>query len=303
MAARSKKKALGNRRRINAAAKKVRRRLSLRALPSVGQGSDRRAPFLSIVRAPVHATSPPTMGEVLSVATYNVHRWMGLTGRSKPDASRACRVIAELDVDIVALQEVLLPVDAPNPLAALCDALDLHLAFAATRVHKKGQLGNAILSRFPIAAASVLDISHSRLERRGALGAQFDDGRGGSVGVVATHLSLVDRTRERQVESLLAHAHFQSGPAVLLGDMNAWRRCKATRALNDELEARDNRSWPASYPSSRPVLALDRVYAHDATLLEVHAHDTEAARKASDHLPIIAYVECPASSAKRRGPA
>ena len=297
-----KKKAFGNRRRINAAAKKVRRHLSLRAIPSVGQVSDRRAPFLSTLRAPLRATSLPTMGEVLSVATYNVHRWMGLTGRSKPDPSRACRVIAELDVDIVALQEVLLPVDAPNPLAALCDALDLHFVFAATRVHKKGQLGNAILSRFPIAAASVLDISHSRIERRGALGAQFDDGRGGSFGVVATHLSLVDRTRERQVKSLLAHAHFQSGPAVLLGDMNAWRRCKATRTLNDELEAHHNRDWPASYPSSRPVLALDRVYAHDAKLLEVHAHETEASRKASDHLPIIAYVECAVAAVSQRRP-
>lgn len=301
MASRSKKKTFGNRRRIDTAARKARRRLSLRAIPSVGPLSDRKAPFLSILRAPVHATSLPTMGEVLSVATYNVHRWMGVTGRRKPDPPRVCRVIAELDVDIVALQEVLLPIDAPNPLGALCDALDLHLVFAATRVHKKGQLGNAILSRFPIAAASVLDISHSRIERRGALGAQFDDGQGGTFGVVATHLSLVDRTRKRQVESLLAHGHFQSGPAVLLGDMNAWRRCKATRTLNDELEAHHNPDWPASYPSGRPMLALDRIYAYDAKLLEVYAHATEAARTASDHLPIIAYVEFAAAAKRAAG--
>ena len=49
----------------------------------------------------------------------------------------------------------------------LCEGLGLHLAFAATRMHKRGELGNAILSRFPISAISVLDISLSRIERRG----------------------------------------------------------------------------------------------------------------------------------------
>ena len=300
MARGTEKKTSAGRRRIDAVARKARSKISLRAIPDVIQASVRETPFLSILRTPRRGNSPLSMGEVLSVSTYNVHRWMGVTGRSKPDSSRACFVIGELDVDIIALQEVLLPTDGPNPLDAVCDALGLHLVFAATRVHKKGQLGNAILSRFPIAAASVLDISHSRIERRGALGVQLGDTRTGGFGVVATHLSLVDRTRERQVESLLAHTQFHSGPSVLLGDMNAWRRCKATRTLNEELEAHHNRHWPASFPSARPVLALDRVYANNAKLLEVHAHDTQAARRASDHLPIIAYVEVTSGASSRR---
>ena len=202
-------------------------------------------------------------------------------------------VISELDADVIALQEVLRPAHTRDPLEALCDDLGLHVAFAVTRVHKRGQLGNAILSRLPITAASVLDISHSRIERRGALGARFSDGMGRSLGVVATHLSLVDRTRERQVKSLLSHPQFESGPSVLLGDMNAWRRSKAIQTLDAELSAHKNSDWPASYPSARPVLALDRVYVRGAKVLEVHAHDTAAARRASDHLPVIAHIEIP----------
>jgi endonuclease/exonuclease/phosphatase family metal-dependent hydrolase len=231
------------------------------------------------------------MGREIRVATYNVHRWTGINGRAKPDAARAAFVISEIDADVIALQEVLRPFTGEDPLEMLSDALGLHLAFAATRDHKRGQLGNAILSRFPVAGLSVIDISHSRIERRGALCAQFV-GREGerALSVVATHLSLVDRTRHRQVQSLLENPQLRSGATVLLGDMNAWRRCKASRELDDNLEAHHNRIWPASFPAPRPVLSLDRVYALGADVVDVHAHDSPAARRASDHLPIVARV-------------
>ena len=229
------------------------------------------------------------MSTEIKVATYNVHRWQGINGRSKPDPARAGYVISELDADVIALQEVLRPDESgPNgegdPLERLADALGMHLAFAVTRQHRRGALGNAILSRFPIAGLSVLDISHSRIERRGALAAQFH-AEGGMVGIIATHLSLVDRTRRRQVKALLDHPQLQSGAAVLLGDMNAWRKCKATRELD---EMHNNLEWPASFPSARPVLALDRVYARGADVLEVSSHSTPASRRASDHLPVVA---------------
>jgi endonuclease/exonuclease/phosphatase family metal-dependent hydrolase len=231
------------------------------------------------------------MEREIRVATYNVHRWSGLNGRGVPDPARAAFVISELDAEIIALQEVLRPFSGEDPLELLSDALGLHLAFAVTRQHRRGQLGNAILSRFPIEGLSVLDISHSRIERRGALCAQF---RGGSetphVSIIATHLSLVDRTRHRQVQSLLGHPQLASGAAILLGDMNAWRRCKASRELDETLERHHNHAWPASFPAPRPVLALDRVYARGATVTGVEAHESAAARRASDHLPVIARV-------------
>jgi len=231
------------------------------------------------------------MGTEIRVATYNVHRWSGLNGRKAPDGARAAAVISELDADVVALQEVLRPVRGEDPLELLAESLGFYLAFAVTRQHRRGQLGNAILSRFPIEGLSVLDLSHSRIERRGALCAQFTAGESDvQVSVLATHLSLVDRTRHRQVQSLLEHPQFASGAAILLGDMNAWRRCKASRELDETLERHHNRAWPASFPAPRPVLALDRVYARGATVVEVKAHKSRAARRASDHLPVVAAV-------------
>jgi len=253
---------------------------------------------LCLVRAPDPPISSPGMTDLLRVATYNVHRWTGLNGRAEPDPARACFVISELDADVIALQEVLRPFEADDPLEKLADALGLHLAFATTRVHRLGDLGNAILSRWPIASVSKLELPASRIERRAAVMARFD-GVGASLGIVATHLSLVDRTRHRQVRELLEHPHLSSGPAILLGDMNAWRRCKATRALEGALTGHHNLDWPASFPAAAPVLALDRVYARGARVVGVHAHVTPAARRASDHLPVIAEIELKPAAAIR----
>lgn len=232
------------------------------------------------------------LGQEVSIATYNVHRWTGVNGRGPTDPARAGFVISELDADVIALQEVLRPYDTEDPLVALCSALGLHFVYATTRVHKRGEQGNAILSRFPIETCSVLDISYSRIEKRGVLAAQFGDSER-SLSVIATHLSLVDRTRERQVQSLLQHPELNTGPSVLLGDMNAWRKCKATRRLDDEFSRHHNHKWPASFPAPRPVLALDRIYSMNAEVKEVYAHSTPSSRRASDHLPIVARVQIP----------
>lgn len=258
-------------------------------------------PHLCFVMSPRRPIRPSVMRDNLRIATYNVHRWQGGNGRSVPDVARAGYVISELDADVIALQEVLRPFPSTSlsgafdarggedPLGRLCDELELHLAFAVTRQHRLGQLGNAILSRYPITAISVLDISYSRIERRGALAAYIGEEHEG-LGVVATHLSLVDRTRHRQVQSLLEHPALNSGPAVLMGDMNAWRKCKGSQALEASLGLHHNRDWPATFPAGRPMLALDRIYTRQAEVLEVRQHDSPAARRASDHLPIVADV-------------
>jgi endonuclease/exonuclease/phosphatase family metal-dependent hydrolase len=247
---------------------------------------------ICLVRAPVSPITGGGMGRQIVVATYNVHRWTGINGRSEPDPARAGFVISELHADVIALQEVLRPNQGIDPLERLADALGLHLAFAATRVHRLGELGNAILSRWPIQSVSTLDLSFSRLERRVAVAARFD-AEARTLGVMATHLALVDRTRHLQVRSLLEHPHFQSGPAILLGDMNAWRRCRATRALEGALRENGSPAWPLSFPAARPVLALDRVYARGAQIVDLRAHATPAARRASDHLPVVARIELP----------
>jgi endonuclease/exonuclease/phosphatase family metal-dependent hydrolase len=49
-------------------------------------------------------------------------------------------------------------------------------------------------------------------------------------------------------------------------------------------------TWPRTFPAARPVLALDRVYARGAQVSRMEAHASPAARRASDHLPVIAHL-------------
>lgn len=250
------------------------------------------APYVSLVRAASKFSAmPQQLPDRMRVATYNVHRWSGVSGRQTPDATRPGIVISELAADVVALQEVLRPFDAEDPLTALAEEQHLHVAFVVTRAHRRGELGNAILSRWPITSLFVLDLSFSRLERRSALAAEFKLGER-SLTVVATHLALRDRARQRQVRTILSHPQLQ-GPVVLMGDLNAWRRSKATRALEAALGAHGNRRWPASFPSARPILALDRIYSRGAQIESLEVHRSTEARRASDHLPVIAGLKLP----------
>ncbi|MBW2543026.1 MAG: endonuclease/exonuclease/phosphatase family protein [Deltaproteobacteria bacterium] len=249
-------------------------------------------PHLCLLRAPARSVKPRPMRREISVATYNVHRWTVINGRSASDPARAAFVISEMAADVIALQEVMRPHGGDDPLEALAEALGMHVTFAATRVHKRGELGNAILSRWPIGGVSMLDLSYSRLEKRVAVAAQipFDHG---VLEVVATHLALADRTRHKQVRALLEHPQLGRGPTVLLGDMNAWRRCRATRALDSERWMTAGIEFPMSFPAARPVLALDRIYTSGVDLVDISAYDSRAAQRASDHLPVVARIRLP----------
>jgi len=279
------------------AERKLERRRKVRTRKTKGRKAEPKpghldTPHLCLLRAPSVSTQPRPMKRLITVATYNVHRWTGLNGRGSSDPARAGFVISELGADVIALQEVMRSHAGDDPLETLAEALGMHVTFAATRVHKKGELGNAILSRWPIGSVSMLDLSFSRIEKRVAVSAQIPF-ESGVLDVVSTHLALADRTRHRQVRALLEHPKLQSGPTLLLGDMNSWRKCPATRALEKGMVG-NGTEFPMSFPSARPVLALDRIYTSGVKLVGIAAHDSPAAQRASDHLPVVARIRLPA---------
>ena len=251
------------------------------------------SPYLSeLVSAPPGAAAPAPGGP-LRIASYNVHRWAGVRGGKAYEPERAFEVLDELDADVIALQEALRPTDHADPLLEAARRLGVHLAFVVTRQHKRGELGNAVLSRVPLAGVQIIDLSFNRLERRAAVAVRL---AGHGLTVAATHLALVDRTRARQIRALLNHPHLADGPAVLVGDMNSWRPTAASRELDEAYaQQHHNDAWPASYPSVRPVLALDRLYARGARVVDIEAHTSAAARRGSDHLPVVATVEVEAA--------
>jgi endonuclease/exonuclease/phosphatase family metal-dependent hydrolase len=221
----------------------------------------------------------------ISVATYNVHGCIGRDGREDP--ARIARVLRALDADAIALQELRWqPAQALDMLADLAARLGYTALAGPTLLRPDGHYGNALLTRLPVEAQRLEDLSVPGREPRGALAAVLRTPCG-PLTVIATHLGLAYRERRRQMQRLLALVRKSSKPVVLLGDLNEWllwgRPLRWLRAHFGRTPA------PATFPSRWPFLALDRIWVEPAGALErVEVHAKAPAGEASDHLPLRA---------------
>jgi endonuclease/exonuclease/phosphatase family metal-dependent hydrolase len=221
----------------------------------------------------------------IRLASYNIHLGIGRDGQF--NLERIAKVIDELDADAIALQEVSLGGKGVHMLDYLSERCGMNAIAGPTLISAAGEYGNAILTRLPAGVIHRWNISVGAREPRGAIDAHLHY-RGMTLRMVATHLGLWPGERRRQIRQLLQiikrDNHF---PTVLLGDLNEWflwgrplrwmhRYFKSTPA-------------PATFPSGRPLFALDRIWVDPRrALLSIAAHTSEVARIASDHLPIVA---------------
>jgi len=147
------------------------------------------------------------------VMTYNIHEWKGIDGQV--DWGRIVDVIGESRADIVALQEVVDPLEDRHPLAEITSALDMDVA-------RHGR--HAILSRFPIVSQQ----PHVMPRHGGGTEVRLLEGRltlaeKQTLTVYAVHLWWSSEvTRLGQTEAVLEHiARNGEHPHILLGDFNS----------------------------------------------------------------------------------
>jgi endonuclease/exonuclease/phosphatase family metal-dependent hydrolase len=79
-------------------------------------------------------------------------------------------------------------------------------------------------------------------------------------------------------------------PTLLLGDFNEWRPGPRLRPLDRRLHRAHT---PATWHARWPLLALDRVWYCGLRLKDSRVPHTGPARRASDHLPLVACFELP----------
>ena len=233
--------------------------------------------------------APPT----ITVATYNIHDAVGADGKFAPE--RIVAVLAEIDADIIALQEVGSDHDGVDTLERLRDGTGLHTVAGPARWRAAGGHGNCLLSRHPIVECTHLDLTYQRREARSALDAVVDcDGT--LLRVLATHLGLRPAERRAQVRSLLKALEAETPhPTLLMGDLNEWFLWgRPLRWLHRHFEATPS---PRSFPARAPLLALDRIWVEPRALLQrLWVHMSPAARAASDHAPVVADIRLPDAS-------
>lgn len=225
----------------------------------------------------------------LRVATWNIHGAVGGDGRYSP--ARVVGVLQEIDADIVALQEVASQEAHTSFLADLERETGYHVVAGLLRQRHGSDFGNAILSRFPVRSVERLDLAVDHYEPRGALDVCIDLGLRPLLRVLATHLGLRPYERREQVRRILAKVERDNPhPTLLMGDLNEWYLLgRPLRWLHSHF--REMPAAPRTFPSRRPMFALDRIWVSPAGSLRALArHATPLARRASDHLPLIAEI-------------
>lgn len=243
------------------------------------------------MRAPVRCDArPEAVSRELTLASYNVHGGVGTDGRHAPE--RVAGVLGEIDADIVALQEVEASATGVGMLAQLAEGRGMHVIPGPTLTRAGMDFGNAIVTRLAPVAVRHIDLSVPGREPRGAIDATLAwhdaQGREMQLRVIATHLGLHPGERREQVRRLLECLANQPRTAtVLLGDVNEWFLWgRPLRWLHRYFERAPH---VATFPSRWPLLALDRIWTSPrAHLRTVRRHASPLARRASDHLPMVA---------------
>lgn len=230
----------------------------------------------------------------LRVVTYNIHRSRGMDRRTKPD--RIAEVLASLEADVIALQEVIGPGRATSGHAeSIGAALGMGWIMGPVRELRQHQFGNMILSRFPMWNHTQHDLSWQTCEPRGAQRVAVDVGRH-TLQVYNAHLGTALLERRYQAKRLAAWVDDRRvpGPKILLGDFNEWSRPLATDILAERLESVD--IFPflkrrRTYPGFFPVLHLDHIYYKGGiSVRNISLPRSRQALLASDHLPLVADI-------------
>lgn len=221
----------------------------------------------------------------LKAASWNIRKCVGLDWRRDP--RRTARVLSELNVDIVALQE------ADKRLGDRPASLPPHLISGETPFQvievdshpgSLGWHGNAVLATDRIKLEHAEGVHLPGIEPRGALIVDFrlHDQRWR---VVAVHLGLLKQSRQAQKVAIReALSAREERPTVIMGDFNEWSRRKSLDALSDY----SVHTPGLTFHTSRPVAALDKfVVSKEAKYLGGDVHISPTTRVASDHLPIV----------------
>lgn len=222
---------------------------------------------------------------MLRVATYNAHDCIGRDGDYDP--ARIAGIVAALEADVVALQEITLD-HAGDVLGTLQGVTGMQAIDGTLFERGVGRYGNVLLSRHPVVGQNLHDLSFVGREQRGLVDATLNI-NGEACRIAATHLGLKSTERRQQIERIGALLADDARPAVLLGDFNVWLGSRALRPLYDiGFTQRPMRSFPTWWI---PVLALDRVLVRGFKAPHRHwRYDRPPAPHASDHYPIVVDV-------------
>jgi len=236
----------------------------------------------------------------LRVLSYNIHKCIGGVDR-RYEPGRVADVINQQEADVLLLQEVDAGVPRSNGdhqfdvLGELC-GMRYRAWFPNVDVRGGGQYGNAVLSRYPIIESSNIDLSIRFKKKRSVLHSVIrvrHDDVDRTIHLFNMHLGLARFERRIQLRMFLdshpfANLHSET-PIVVGGDLN-----DVYGRLGELLRPAGFRGVerrPLTFPAWGPVRALDAIFVRGhVDFVKLVRCDSNLARRASDHRPLIAEV-------------
>ena len=230
----------------------------------------------------------------MKVITYNLHKGRG--SRRRSILEEAVQALLSRQPDLLLCQEVFWGVgSALQACHFITEVLGHPFVFGPNSFYRRGCHGNATFAHLPIAKRANLDITESRLERRGMLHTSLQNGSG-RVEVFNVHFSLTTRQRRRQWQKLLAALPDDpKTPVLACGDFNDWsysidRLARRSGHLSNALWQLPLRER-LTFPARRAVFGLDRIYCRGLRVKSVQVLRGEPWAGLSDHLPVEAELE------------
>ncbi len=233
----------------------------------------------------------------LRIVSYNMLKGRSLVlGRHVQE--EMAQALWKLEPDILVLQEFPdLSLVSQEEEASLnifsTQELKYH-AYGFNAKTRKGRHGNAVISRYPIESSNNLDISETRMAKRGLLSCRIMVGEK-KLQLYSTHLDLFQKARNRQLENLariMSEGSTSEIPLIFCGDFNDWNRKldkEIRRVFGDhELNFQKTPRPVNTYPATLPILPLDRIYIHGMQVRKLWSPRRDVWKRLSDHKPLIA---------------
>lgn len=242
----------------------------------------------------------------LHVTTYNIHKGFSQFNR-KMMVHELRERLRHLNPDIVFLQEVQglhlghtenhLNWPAEPQHEFLAEDVWQASAYGRNMIYDHGHHGNAILSRFPILHAHNQDVTHLQFEKRGLLHCRIELPEGPAAHCVCVHLSLFGYSRRKQMSALadyLDRLAEPTAPLIIAGDFNDWNNRAgqqlAQRLGLDEVFSQRDGQPVRSFPATRPMFRLDRIYVRGFAIQRTEVHHGLPWSTISDHAALSAHL-------------
>ncbi len=223
-------------------------------------------------------------GVALRVMSYNVH---GLSD----DRTALTTLIRNLAPDVLIVQEAPRRFRWRHKCAALAD--DVELVFAAGGMPA---LGNLILVSLRVRVHETWCLRYPLTPGRHLRGAAFVRGsvRGADFTVSGSHLATDPTERPDQAAHWKAALTALTGPVIAAGDLNEGPGGGAWRTVEDGLVS--STAGRPTFPATLPARLIDGLFVTpDIALEKYQVVENDLARRASDHLPVLADLIVPSS--------